>query len=1743
MADQKTKTVKIRISTETGDDLARLSQLFAGTNTAIEKLDDNTVKLTTTLNSLNVSAARSKESLKLREALEPNVVLLEKAEQQIVSMRRAMDTLAKKGALEPNRFDEYNNSANLLFQRIKEIQTEMEKLRAGAVNSLSGLMVGGSGSAAAKTNSSVLTNPGSAGYDPLVSQTVRLQELQSNLNSEVSKGTITTERAQQLYGIYAKRIVEVTQAQEKALVAEKATGFSRNQTLQLNAAAINSFQALAAGISPAQVALMEGAQFVGAFAQESKGLSEIMQRLFTPAGLAVTGVIAGIGLAVVATTSRIMDMAHQIRLFDVQLKASGLKGSSSDLYATALGAVGPGQSRSEALSGAQQLLRSGISNTNIQQRILQLAPNLSAVTGDDLSGSVEKLAAFFTKGASAVEELDNKIHFLTISQRLQIDEMKRAGDQVGVYKLALDSLSVAVQDAAQKSETEWKKLARTVGEAWDEVLESSAGKINKLGGLLGNTFGGHVTEAIKNSKDKAVPSVTLVPSGDGKTFLPKPGANAPEVKPVPTVKPEDFVNRDAAIYIEKQRREYERLTQALAGTNLQRQRAIILMKAEDEIAEKNINRDNGDANKLKKYRIDAFNAQLAAQARDAAQQAAIETAGTLAMAEAAKNGARAVEEANIQMKASIELLQNDQQSREQVIQRLREQADAQRALNTEQEKASMLQKTIAASFKGVALGGSADLLQKEIQRLQGIISQGGAGLGAANSNAPIQLHPSSSYSHVTGAPAGTVAGKVFSYAQAAGFDPGLALATAGIESGMGYGYEQTGRVKSHTSPGGGTSRYQGVFQLDMNKYHHDMGDIDSQIKDGIASLKKTYEDLKSALKREPEKWEVYLAHQQGVAGAVALIDAAMTGGSSRGAIAKFYKDGGNAAISGNTISGYKGDTLSAAGFNSMWQNRFDREYSKYAGVTSGVPIGGEAANQNAAGVVTNVTNQLDALKKQLKDNQEAYDALTSVQKQFSSGQIDVNKAVKDASEITEAYNMVQKNTNLTFAEALEAVKKLAGAEGFSGLKEAIASAKEETALAAQELAIIQSNGFNQRAADDQIALLRKGAAYKQQFPGQDVTPLLEQVRIQQQIDHEIEKQKAGYQELTSFAEGLTDRLGDGLLNAFKGGEEGMKAFGDLAKSVLQDILNEVLKLAVVNPIKNWLSGGNAPTLDSIFGSSGIGGSKSGNGVGLDSIFDFGKKGFDLFNSGSSGPGFLDKGGWLDQNIGTALGFSSGLAAPIAATSGISTGLSIGAGSFAEAGLSAASFTPGLAATAAPGLALSSVIPVVGAGIGLLGGLFGGLFGSKKPSLDPGFKEISNRLNSYLADKTPIGYGEDTYGKIYEGQTAPGGMLNWDEKGFKSAADVDKAVERVKQMIDAFVAFDQKLKDIVDDRSDLERYIDNLTKELYKQKEVAAQLHIGTGQLLEDFDKAMEHIQTEFKDKWLVNLAGLTDPFAGQLEDLEKQRKQALRDNTATGANIAEQIGKYFDEMEKRLKEDQEMSKRESSDSLEIRKLAAANENEVQRALIQFDLNAAKERLSAARSSAVNIVDLEKTLADERLKILKDFGTQIQDALDLQRISNRPTVEQLDYYQGKYNEALSSQDVTSSIKYFQNVTGLLAQLYEGTVLEADATKEARDKLSSLGKGLGLPGFASGGSFTVPAGFGSDNVVPLFRVSSGERVSITPSTSTMGSDREMAKLVLQLLNSNQDIAQQLQMLNTTSRDVKRQNSRVLAKVGSK
>lgn len=141
---------------------------------------------------------------------------------------------------------------------------------------------------------------------------------------------------------------------------------------------------------------------------------------------------------------------------------------------------------------------------------------------------------------------------------------------------------------------------------------------------------------------------------------------------------------------------------------------------------------------------------------------------------------------------------------------------------------------------------------------------------------------------------------------------------------------------------------------------------------------------------------------------------------------------------------------------------------------------------------------------------------------------------------------------------------------------------------------------------------------KREFPkieDEELGKLVAQKAAQIDILDTLAKQSAAWQETTRFGEDMVDRV----LNP-----ENWNDFGDLGKTVLRELANEMWKLAAINPLKNLLFNSGLPTM--------FGGGGGGGGGGLFGSIAKGISG--LFGGGGAAIGTEYASGgamWLAEN--------------------------------------------------------------------------------------------------------------------------------------------------------------------------------------------------------------------------------------------------------------------------------------------------------------------------------------------------------------------------------------------------------------------------------------------------------------------------------------------------------------------------------
>jgi hypothetical protein len=102
------------------------------------------------------------------------------------------------------------------------------------------------------------------------------------------------------------------------------------------------------------------------------------------------------------------------------------------------------------------------------------AKNLADALGVDLKEAVGLVAEGFTGGEDAVLALDDKLNFLSDSQRQTVRDMYATGDATGAANLAFEIFKDNVADGADKARGPWKEAFQALGGAIESLAQELA---------------------------------------------------------------------------------------------------------------------------------------------------------------------------------------------------------------------------------------------------------------------------------------------------------------------------------------------------------------------------------------------------------------------------------------------------------------------------------------------------------------------------------------------------------------------------------------------------------------------------------------------------------------------------------------------------------------------------------------------------------------------------------------------------------------------------------------------------------------------------------------------------------------------------------------------------------------------------------------------------------------------------------------------------------------------------------------------------------------------------------------------------------------------------------------------------------------------------------------------------------------------------------------------------------------------
>lgn len=609
-------------------------------------------------------------------------------------------------------------------------------------------------------------------------------------------------------------------------------------------------------------------------------------------------------------------------------------------------------------------------------------------------------------------------------------------------------------------------------------------------------------------------------------------------------------------------------------------------------------------------------------------------------------------------------------------------------------------------------------------------------------------------------------------------------------------------------------------------------------------------------------------------------------------------------------------------------------------------------------------------------------------------------------------------------------KNVNAAKDLPRMRDELALLEKEQSLLGEALSI----------REQELAVFRARQQYRGASP-EDLRNLENITRETVRARQQTQQLDNSYKEMANIGVRAFEQVGDAITEAFAKGEIRALNFGNVIRGVMSSIVQSILRLGIVNPIINSIfSGTMLPTLGlglSVMGGGGAaaaGAAAGGGGIlsslgqltGLSNLLPSG--GLSGMMAGANSYLFGTAGSVIEPSLALPGGLinsgTSGLLGSGGSMSLGALGAGFGVGMFTNSMLGGNQLGGGIGSGVGSlaGMALGSMIgmPFLGAILGgAAGGGLGGLIGPK-----PSSKGFSYNLGTEGGRLAPIDYryfNEQGRAQFQEaeagvastnallqqfGLTATGGRavggnrfgmgnLGYGEaasfgEAFKSLQfaataneELNKALstrsfagpEKLQEFVGGFIALQDTIKGLTADpvpefKKQMDALIDSFAQATAKAREYG----IGEEELLAARDK--------------------------QIAKLEEQRSLTIRD-TALEMHVRRLMAEGMDQEAQRIE------------------LAYKTQKEIESFTASLDALG----ISAEEKSRL-LVELERTQAAERVKILKDANKNIRDYLDSLRtsspLSGTTTMGRLGAAQELFNRDLAAAQ-TGNVDALNRIT--------------------------------------------------------------------------------------------------------------------------
>jgi hypothetical protein len=242
---------------------------------------------------------------------------------------------------------------------------------------------------------------------------------------------------------------------------------------------------LASGQHATQIIAQQGGQILQLF---PKVAGQLIGALSNPA---VLGFVGTVGLIAVAL-NQAADNAARLREFtsDLAIRADGDTYDPKVLAQQADDLERLGASRADATAAMKEFVEQGLNPARFGE-FSKAAQDTADALGQALPEAAKSVATAFSGGYDAIAQFDDKLNFLTASEREHIRSLFDEGRASEARNAALRIYAAQMDDAAQKSRGEWASSTRELNGAWKDFLDllSNSSVIQTVSLSLGNLAG------------------------------------------------------------------------------------------------------------------------------------------------------------------------------------------------------------------------------------------------------------------------------------------------------------------------------------------------------------------------------------------------------------------------------------------------------------------------------------------------------------------------------------------------------------------------------------------------------------------------------------------------------------------------------------------------------------------------------------------------------------------------------------------------------------------------------------------------------------------------------------------------------------------------------------------------------------------------------------------------------------------------------------------------------------------------------------------------------------------------------------------------------------------------------------------------------------------------------------------------------------------------------------------------------